>query len=296
MSGFVPWDSQSLSEWSRRYAPGDFVELDGRSTHYLERGAGKPVILIHGFHMDGYTWIKNIDAIAEEHKVYALDLWGLGFSSREDIDPGYELYCQQLLSFMDEKGIAKATLVGHSMGGGTAIFFALKHPSRVEKLVLVDATGIPNKLPLRSKIFTLPSVGEYLMGINNNYLRRKNLGELWLYDKERLTEEVFDQFTRFHKIEGSTDILLEILRKEFFHTLGEEIEQLGQLDFEVLIIWGRSDQSVPLENGEKMHRILKGSQFEVIEKGGHMPNFDNPELFNRLVLKFLADLPESRAA
>jgi pimeloyl-ACP methyl ester carboxylesterase len=119
---------------------------------------------------------------------------------------------------------------------------------------------------------------------------------LWLYDKGRLTEEVFDQFTRFHKIEGSTEILLEILRKEFFHTLSEEIGQLGQLDHEVLIIWGRSDQSIPLENGEKMHRILKGSQFEVIEKGGHMPNFDNPELFNRLVLKFLADLPESRAA
>jgi len=288
MNSFVPWNSQSLTEWSSRHATGEFVELAGRSTHYLERGVGKPIILIHGFNMDGNTWLNNIDALAENQKVYAIDLWGLGFSSRESVDPGYELYSEQILRFMDVKGIRRATLVGHSMGGGTAIFFAVNHPDRVEKLVLVDSSGIPNALPLRSKFFTLPRVGEFLLGINNNYFRKKNLRELWFFDKNRLTESVFDKISQFQKIEGTTEILMAILRKDFFHTLSDEIQELSHVDVDVMIIWGKYDLSIPLAIGEEMHRIIVGSQFEIIENGGHMPNFDNPERFDRIVREFLS--------
>jgi pimeloyl-ACP methyl ester carboxylesterase len=77
------------------------------------------------------------------------------------------------------------------MGSGTAIFFAVNHTNRVEKLVLVDSTGIPNPLPLRSKFFTLPGLGEFLLSINNDYFRRKNLGELWFYNRKQMTDEVW---------------------------------------------------------------------------------------------------------
>ncbi|HET6443146.1 MAG TPA: alpha/beta fold hydrolase [candidate division Zixibacteria bacterium] len=292
MNGFVPWNSQSLSEWSRKHAHGKFVDLNGRSTHYVKRGAGEPLILIHGFNMDVNTWINNIDALAESHKVYGIDLWGLGFSARDSVDPSFELYTEQLLSFMDTLDIQKATLVGHSMGGGTAISFAVRYPERVDRLVLVDSTGIPNPLPLRSKFFTLPGVGEFLMSINNNYFRRKNLRDIWFYEKDRITDQVFDKITQFQKIEGSTEILLEILREDFFHTLSDEISQLNQLDLPILVIWGRHDASIPLEIGEEMHRLLEGSRFEVIENGDHMPNFDNPERFNRIVDDFLLEQQE----
>jgi pimeloyl-ACP methyl ester carboxylesterase len=287
MNDFVPWNSQSLTAWSHKYAAGEFVDLAGRSTHYLERGTGEPVILLHGFNMDANTWKNNIDALALNYKVYAIDLWGLGFSHRESIDPGYELYSEQLLRFMDEKGIHKATLVGHSMGGGTAIFFAVNHANRVEKLVLVDSTGIPNPLPLRSKFFTLPGLGEFLLSINNDYFRRKNLGELWFFDRDQMTNEVYETITQFQKIEGSSEILLKILRKDFFHTLREKIHQLDQLDVPVLIIWGEHDISIPLKIGEEMHSMLEGSRFEIIEHGGHMPNFDDPDRFNQIVGDFL---------
>lgn len=292
MKGFVPWNSQPLTEWSRKYARGKFAELNGRSTHYVVRGAGEPLILIHGFNMDVNTWIENIDALAENNKVYGIDLWGQGFSTRDSIDPGYELYVEQLLSFMDAFDIQKATLVGHSMGGGTIITFAVQYPERVERLILVDSTGIPNPLPLRSKFFTLPGVGEFLLSINNNYFRRKNLRDIWFYEKDRITDEVFDDITQFQKIEGSSEILLEILRKDFFHTLGDEIKQLSQLEIPTLIIWGRHDTSIPVKVGKEMHRRLVGSRYEVIENGGHMPNFDNPEQFNRIVREYLAEQQE----
>ena len=83
MASFIPWDSQPLSEWAQKHARGKFIDLDGYQTHYIERGDGEPVILIHGFFYDSHMWDENIDALAEHYRVYALDLWGFGYSTRE---------------------------------------------------------------------------------------------------------------------------------------------------------------------------------------------------------------------
>ena len=287
MAEFIPWDSRTLNEWSEKFARGKFITLDGRSTHYIEQGQGDPVILIHGFNMDLNTWLFNIEALAEHHRVYAFDLWGLGYSTREPLDYGYDLYVEQLSAFMDALDIQKASLIGHSMGGGTAIKFGLENSERVNKLVLVDAAGLPSSLPLRAKLFTLPGVGEFLLGINSNFFRRKNLQDLWIYDKDILTEKLFDQLTKFQKIKGTKEVLMLILRKEFFHTLGSEIGQLGSSDIPIMILWGRDEVNISLEKGQEMHRILEGSRLDIIDRAGHTPNLEHPEQFNNLVLDFL---------
>lgn len=74
MSKFIRWNSQPLDVWAGKYARGKFVDLGGRKTHYIEQGAGDPVILLHGFFYDSYLWAANIDVLAEKFKVYALDL------------------------------------------------------------------------------------------------------------------------------------------------------------------------------------------------------------------------------
>ncbi|MEE8372329.1 MAG: alpha/beta fold hydrolase, partial [Dehalococcoidia bacterium] len=163
MAGFVPWNSQPLDEWSDKHATGKFIDLGGNSTHYVEKGEGEPVILVHGFFYDSYMWNKNIDALAKRFKVYALDLWGFGYSSRDPMDYSYPLYADQLLGFMDALNIQKASLVGQSMGGGTCILFAVRHRDRVNKMILVDPAGMPNPLPLLGKMANLPKVGEFLL-------------------------------------------------------------------------------------------------------------------------------------
>lgn len=82
MSGTIPWNSQPLSEWSEKYAPGKFIEFQGLRTHYLENGSGEPLILLHGFFFDSRMWSQSIDVLAERYKVYALDLWGFGCNTR----------------------------------------------------------------------------------------------------------------------------------------------------------------------------------------------------------------------
>jgi pimeloyl-ACP methyl ester carboxylesterase len=287
MTGFIPWNSQALEDWASKYAPGKFIKLDGLSTHYIEKGVGETVILLHGFFYDTFMWNKNIDVLAERFKVYAFDLWGFGYSTRESLDYGYPLYTNQLLKFMDVLEIPKAALIGQSMGGGTIINFTVSNRERVNKIILVDAAGMPNRLPIMGRISNLPKLGEFMYGLNTNFIRRMTLGNTFLYKKHLITEEYFENATRFHKIKGSTEVMLQVTRKQFFDTLIDEIKKLSLLDIPILIVWGREEKSIPLAVGEEMHKILKGSRLEILDQAGHCAHDDQSTLFNQLALDFL---------
>jgi len=289
MSDFIPWSSQPLDLWSSKYAQGNYIDLDGRRTHYIEKGEGEPVILLHGFNYDSYLWAENIDALAQRFKVYALDLWGFGYSTREPLDYGYQLYAEQVLLFMESLGIPSASLVGQSMGGGTAMLFCVQHRQRVNKLVLVDPAGLPNPLPLMAKFFNLKGVGEFFSGLKTDAIRKKGLRDLFIYNNELLTDDYFENATRSQKIENSTQVGMTILRKQFFDKLSDEISHLAEVDVPILLVWGREDQAIPLRVGQEMHRILKGARFEVLDNAGHVPNFERAEDFNRLAVNFLGE-------
>lgn len=285
----VAWNSQPLDAWARKYAPGRFIDLEGHSTHFIEKGAGSPVILIHGFFYDTFMWHNNIDALARLSRVYAVDLWGFGYSTREPMDYGYPLYARQLLGFMDALGIQKASLIGQSMGGGTILHFANAHRSRIHKVILVDAAGMPNPLPPMGKIANLPLVGELMVGLPGAFMRKLILRQSFIHDPAYITDSYFQDVTRFHQIKGTTQVMLTILRRQFFDTLLDEIRSYGQMDVPTLIVWGKQDRSIPLERGEAMHRILSGSRLEIIDSAGHCPNDEQSAAFNRLACEFLGD-------
>lgn len=284
----VAWDSQPLDAWARQHAKGKFIELDGLRTHYRECGEGPPLILLHGFFYDSGMWDRNLDALARHFHVYALDLWGFGYSTRDPQEYGYALYMQQVLAFMDQLGIARASLMGQSMGGGVAIKLAVDHPERVDRLVLVDAAGMPNRLPLSGKLLkAFPALGRFLYGLDTDAIRKQALADYFILDKALLTQAYFDEVTRFHKVQGTTEVFARIIQLDFFYTLQDEIERLGQLGKRILIVWGREDRGNPLKLGEAMHQKLPGSTLRVMDKTRHVPNAERPEEFNALALEFL---------
>ena len=289
MSQSVRWNSQPLDLWADKYAQGKFIDLGGRKTHYIEKGEGKPLILLHGFFYDSHLWADNIDALAQHFKVYALDLWGCGYSAREPLDFGYPQYAEQLRLFMDAMGIERASFVGQSMGAGTAIKFCVQHRHRVEKLVLVSAAGLPNPLPAMAKFFNLPMIGEFFMGLNTDAFRKIALKDIFIHDRTLVTDRYFDDVTRPQKIENTIAAGLKIQRNEFFDTLSEEISALGEMDVPTLLVWGREDKAIPLRLGREMHRLLKGSQLEILDNAGHVPNFEQAARFNQLAVGFLLE-------
>jgi pimeloyl-ACP methyl ester carboxylesterase len=286
MGKFVPWNSRPIEEWTKKYAPGKLINLDGHQTHFLESGEGEPVILLHGFGSDSYSWHNNINALAARFKVYAIDLWGCGYSTRELLDFGYPLYVNQLRCFMDALRIEKASLVGQSMGGGTVIKFTTEHRDRVQSIILVCASGMPHTYLPVQHILALPVLGELMLSLPTNFIRKLVIKTVYLYRKE-VGQEYFDGLTWSQKIEGSNDTVLKLIRLKFFHTLANEIRQLGEMEVPTLIAWGRHDKSVPLRLGQDMHHILKGSELKVFEHSAHEPHDEEPEMFNQLALDFL---------
>jgi pimeloyl-ACP methyl ester carboxylesterase len=258
---------------------GRFINLDGHQTHYIERGNGEPLVLLHGFGSDSYTWHNNINALAESFKVYAIDLWGCGYSTRESLDYGYPLYVNQLRCFMDALKIEKASLIGQSMGGGTIIKFATEHRDKVRSIILVCAGGMPSKcLPIQ-QILALPGLGELALSLPTNFTRSLIIKRVYLYRKE-VSKEYFDGLTWSQKI----------MRLRFFHTLDNEIQELAEMGIPTLIVWGRHDKAIPLKLGQEMHRILKSSRLEIFEDSGHEPHDEEPEKFNRVILDFLTKM------
>ena len=289
----VKWESQSLDGWARQHAKGKFISLDGHRTHYIEQGeehADKdPIILLHGFFYDSFMWKSNMDAFSEHHKVYAPDLWGFGYSTREPMDYGYALYVRQVIAFMDALEIQKATIVGQSFGGGTAIKMAVDYSDRVNKLILISASGMPNSQPLMAKIINaFPALGRFMYGLDTDNIRKKGLLDYFVYDEMLLSKEYFDNVTRFHKIKGTVAVMLDIMRRDFFFTLQDEIHQLAELQKDILIVWGEYDKGNPLRLGKAMHEILRGSKLEVIKNAKHVSNSERPQIFNSMATAFLA--------
>jgi len=177
--------------------------------------------------------------------------------------------------------------VGQSFGGGTAILFALQHRERVERLILAATGGLPNPPPLTAKLFCLPGVGEFLLGLNTNGVRQCILTRFYFHKKAQVTDRLFEDVTRFHKIQGTTAAGLDVLRRRFFDTLEEEIQELAQLCVPTLIIWGREDRSIPVDRAVDMHRFFRHARLELIGDAGHVVNAESPEIFNRLTLDFL---------
>lgn len=283
------WETLTLDDADT----GNFVTLaDGTRLHYLTRAPSSvlrpssSVILIHGLMDSAEQWRANLDALAQEHHVWAIDLIGFGFSSRVTT-PTYSLamFARSIREFMDVQGIARASLVGHSLGGAIALRFAHDYPGRIEKLVLIaPATFL---LPLRpeSKIAKhLPFVPRALIGwvMLNRRAReralREALGDPTQYD----TIEIARRIRPLH-VRGTADALVAMLASP-----REDDVPLECIVAPTLIVWGTRDRAVPRYHIEKHAHVLPNAKLVIIENAGHLPHFEYPDRVNQLLADFLA--------
>jgi pimeloyl-ACP methyl ester carboxylesterase len=283
-------DTMTYEDAVAKWAKGKFVTVDNKKVHYLEQGEGKPVILIHGFLYHTVMWKKNIEDLAKKFKVYAIDLWGWGYSERlKDLNYSFEGYAKQIVGFMDALKIPKASLVGQSMGGGISVYVAANFPDRVDKLILVDPAAIPYPMTTTGRVYQFPYVGEFLNALPGNGLMKKNIQTVWFYDPQKVTDDYVEEVARPLAIQGSPDGLMYILRNVLKDPYVEpEVQKLAQLNKPILIVHGREDKAVPLDRSQKLNALWKGSQLVIFEKAGHTPQEEYPEKFNPLAVEFLS--------
>jgi len=281
----------TYEEAVQKFAKGKFVTVDGKKVHYVEAGNGPPIILIHGFLYHTVMWKKNIDALAGKFKVYAIDLWGWGYSERlKENEYSFERYGKQIVGFMDALNIKKATLAGQSMGGGISVYVAAHYPERVDRLILVDPAVIPYPMTTIGKIYQFPFIGEFMNAIPGDALMKNNIKTIWFYDRNKVTEEyckeVLQPFCIKGSYAGSMVILRNVLKEPYVE---KEANLLAKMSIPTLIIHGREDKAIPLDRSKRLNDLWKGSKLVIFDKAGHSPHEEYPEKFNKLALEFLSE-------
>jgi 2-hydroxy-6-oxonona-2,4-dienedioate hydrolase len=260
------------------------VEIYGQNIHYLEAGsAGPQVILLHGLGGDATNWSLTIPALASKYRVYVPDQIGFGKSDKPIMNYRVATLVEFLDQFYRKLGIEKATLVGNSLGGWTAAAFAIAHPQKVDKLVLVDAAGYTTKRyggqELTKELYSVlnPSTTADM----------KRLFEAVFYNKAMSSDGVVAQaFTaKLKRGDGNTinSFIDSVLRGEDFID-----DKVRTIKAPTLVIWGREDGLTPLAMGEAFAQDISGAQKMIIEQCGHVPQIEKAQIFNNALLKFLA--------
>ncbi len=259
---------------------------------YLDVGTGPPVILIHGFGGSMWQWEHQQQALSQHFRVLTLDLPGAGLSDKPEIDYRPDQMLDFFVGFMDGVKISQATLVGNSMGAGLAIGMALAHPSRVDKLVLID--GLPQHVmekltspSVRRALETsapswLVSFGNWLFG---GLMIESVLREI-VHDPALLTPAVIERSNRNRQRPGLIKPIMAVRENLPLWESGFAT-RIDEITHPTLVIWGEEDRVFPIAVGEDLHQTIKGSRFTKIPKAGHIPQWEQPDLVNQELITFI---------
>lgn len=289
----LAWGNRRVREWETLTtddAPdGEYVTLaDGTRVHYTVTGraACEAVIMIHGWRDSAYTWRKNIPALANHFRVYALDLPGFGYSTHYG-EAIYSVpqFARWVALFMDALRISRAHLVGNSLGGATALQFAYDFPERVNKLVLEDAWAYPFLEEVAWFIRWLPRfIPRGLVGLAaTNRWAHQIFARNAFDDPSRVDPRGVDIAIRTSRVRGSIEALIAMAELPLAHDVWRQFDRCAN---ETLIIWGERDLTFPLSHGERLVRELKNARLAVLPKAGHVPHAEYPEPVNKLLLDF----------
>ncbi|HOX94621.1 MAG TPA: alpha/beta fold hydrolase [Syntrophales bacterium] len=271
-----------------------FTRVGPVKTRFRALGdSGTPVILLHGLGDSADIWKPNIQALAANHRVFAPDLIGFGFTDKPDIEYTPEVFVRFIEDFLSACAAERCHLVGHSLGGGLALKYALTHPEQVGKLVLVSSAALGPGATWPLRLSTLPFLGPWALLPTKNILRVffKRL----VYDPDVIDADFVDFRYRLLLPRENRRALLKVLRSLLTiggvrpDLLNPVLVNLGRIRAPTLIVWGTHDRILPLSHAYRAKTEIRGATLHVFEKCGHMPNFEYPEKFNDIVTAFLKD-------
>ncbi|HET8954183.1 MAG TPA: alpha/beta fold hydrolase [Solirubrobacterales bacterium] len=271
------------------------VEVHGHPVNFIEAGSGPVLMLIHGMAGTCANWEAVIEPLAINHTVIAPDFPGHGASAPGGGDYSLGSLASGLRDLMLTLGHERATLVGHSLGGGVALQFTYQFPEMVERLVLVSSGGLgPDVSPILraaalpgAELFITATAG---VGSRIGSVVGRGLGLLGLRPNADVAE-----VTR-----GYASLTDPARRKAFLSTLrsvvGTEGQRVAALDklylaeaLPLLIIWGEHDPIIPVAHAREAHAQLPASHLEIFEDAGHVPQLERPGRFIAVLERFIAE-------
>ena len=244
--------------------PGRVIQVGTHRVRIVERGTGPSVVLVAGTGGSVANWPEAVVApLAARRRVISVDLFGMGFSDRgEDLAYGFPLWSQELSGVLDVLGIDRSSVVGHSLGGTVAMFFAANYPNRVERVVLVgSALSIPWWFP----ILMIPGPGEIFLASQDVF-------------GPTFSPTHREQAVAAYRIRGTREALLAYVRHSVFDA-PSLLRAVEAVQAKVLQLQGTEDEEVSYSAAVRLQARLRDSHLVPIEGAGHFVMTDAPERF-----------------
>jgi pimeloyl-ACP methyl ester carboxylesterase len=257
-----------------------------------ETGVGDPILLLHGFGGNSYTWHWLAPRLARTHHVISVDLKGFGRSDKP-FDAAYGVLDQAhlLATLIRRKGLRKLSIVGHSFGGGVALALTANlnqtQPELVQRLVLIDSIAYPQPLPLFLELLRTPVLAE--VGV---YTAPPELetykGLVAAYaDPQKITLDTVRAYARPLYTPGGRHALIQTAQEIIPRNLPALIARYRSIEQPTLLLWCAADPVVPLSVGRRLLRALPRARLTVLKGCGHMPQEELPATTLAILRAFL---------
>jgi pimeloyl-ACP methyl ester carboxylesterase len=272
------------------------VTVHGHRRAYRLCGSGPALLLLHGIGDSSASWVPLMRSLAEDHTVLVPDLLGHGESDKPRADYSVAAYANGMRDLLDVFGIDRATVVGHSLGGGVAAQLTYQHPTRVERLVLVASGGVSREVSPFLRMASTP-VADLVLPL----LRLPPVRLAAMAGIEMLRRSGTDIGRDAEELSRVLDALPDVAaRGAFSRTLRSVVDWRGQvvtmLDrsylaeaMPVLLVWGAHDAVIPVAHALVAHEAMPGSRLEIFGDAGHFPHHQDPDRFVEVLRSFMAN-------
>jgi 4,5:9,10-diseco-3-hydroxy-5,9,17-trioxoandrosta-1(10),2-diene-4-oate hydrolase len=283
---------------------GRFADTAMMRLHYHEAGQGEegspPVVLLHGGGPGASAWSnfgRNLPVFAGQFRTLMLDQPGFGESDKPPVEGNYFTFsARALVSFLDHLGVERVHLVGNSLGGGTAVRFALNYPDRAGKLVLMGPGGLSLNVFSPDPTEGVSKLAQFAAPPGPSKEKMAAFLRTLVFRQNLITDELIDER---YEIASKPEALAAMVRlgMSFYDPATSEDgmlwREVHRLKNEVLLIWGREDRVNPLDGALVPLKQIRKAQLHVFSGCGHWAQLEKFDEFNRLALNFL-EMPEAR--
>ncbi len=270
--------------------------VHGRTLNYVEAGSGPVLLLIHGMAGNAENWRAVVEPLARAHTVIAPDLPGHGESEPGGGDYSLGSLATGLRDLLVALGHERATLVGHSLGGGIAMQFTYQFPELVERLVLVSSGGLGPEVSMVLRAAALPGA-DLFISATAGPRPADRLGPQPRPGRDRAAAQ---RRRRRGRAAATPRSPTPAAAAAFLATLRSVVGTGGQRvaagdrlylaeSLPILIVWGSRDPIIPVSHGEAAHADLAGSRLEIFDGVGHLPQLEAPGHFVLVLERFLAE-------
>jgi pimeloyl-ACP methyl ester carboxylesterase len=267
------------------------MEIDGVRMHYTIDGKGPPVLLLHGVLASLHTWDGWVPLLKDSFTVIRVDIPGFGLSESFQSDDKYTP--EYAAAFMEKArkklGYEKLSIVGNSIGGFIAWYYASKYPQRVDKLVLIDPASYPQDLPFIIGLASGHLFGAAAQLSTPRFIVKRNIRKVY-GNPDNVTDETIDRYHALLLRDGHRHSMVQYFRVLRKYAATEElVAHIPEIKAKTLIMWGEKDRWVPAALIERWQHDLPEAEIKTYPEGGHIPMEEFPEETARDAFAFLFD-------